>query len=65
MPGGKPAGVSCVHLTEDYKCDIYSSPLKPKVCDDFKAEEAFCGNNRDEAMKILMSLSDDRSASGK
>lgn len=58
MPGGKEAGVRCIHLTEDYKCAIYTSSLKPKVCGDFKAEEAFCGTTREEAMKILLSLSD-------
>lgn len=58
MTSGKPAGVRCVHLTDDYKCDIYTSPEKPAVCDNFKAEEAFCGNSREEALKILLSLSD-------
>jgi len=57
MPEGKPAGVRCVNLTDDYKCSIYDSPSKPKVCDDFKAEPEFCGSNRDEAMRILGLLS--------
>nr|MCU0409329.1 YkgJ family cysteine cluster protein [Bacteroidales bacterium] len=58
MPGGKPAGVRCIHLLDDYRCGIYLSPDRPKVCGDFKAEEEFCGSNRDEAMKILLSLSE-------
>lgn len=57
MPEGKPAGVRCIHLLDDYKCDIYTSPGKPKVCDDFKAELQFCGSDREEAMRILSSLS--------
>lgn len=57
MPDGKPAGVKCIHLLDDYKCDIYTYPDKPKVCDDFKAEPQFCGLDREEAMRILSSLS--------
>ena len=58
MPGGKPAGVRCIHLLEDYRCDIYNDPGYPPVCTGFNAEKEFCGNNRDEAMRILGSLSD-------
>jgi uncharacterized protein len=57
MPDGKPAGVRCVHLLDDYRCAIYDDPFKPKVCTDFKAEREFCGSDRDEAMGILFSLS--------
>ncbi|HUX56103.1 MAG TPA: YkgJ family cysteine cluster protein [Bacteroidales bacterium] len=57
MPGGKPSGVRCIHLTDDYKCAIYTNPEKPQVCTDFKAEPEFCGTNREEAMRILGSLS--------
>jgi len=56
MPGGKPGGVRCIHLLDDYKCAIYNGPDKPKVCDDFKAEEEFCGKSREEAMRIMGSL---------
>ena len=57
LPGGKLAGVRCIHLMDDYKCSIYSDPDKPKVCSDFNAEPEFCGSSREEAMKILYSLS--------
>lgn len=57
MPDGKPEGIRCIHLLEDYKCAIYSDSDKPKVCTDFKAEPEFCGSDREEAMKILSSLS--------
>jgi hypothetical protein len=56
MPEGKPAGVRCIHLLDDYKCAIFNHPSKPKVCSDFKAEPEFCGDSRDEAMRILSSL---------
>jgi uncharacterized protein len=57
MAEGKPAGVRCIHLLDDYRCAIYNYPTKPKVCSDFKAELGFCGSNREEAMNILFSLS--------
>lgn len=57
MPGGKPAGVRCIHLLDDYRCDIYFSPDKPKVCTGFNAEPDFCGSDKDDAMRILFSLS--------
>ncbi len=58
MINGKPAGVRCVHLREDYSCDIYFSAEKPEVCNNFKPEPDFCGRDREEAMRILSSLSD-------
>lgn len=57
MPGGKPAGIRCIHLTENYRCAIYDTADKPRVCTDFKAEPEFCGNSGEEAMQILSSLS--------
>jgi uncharacterized protein len=57
MPSGKPAGVRCIHLMEDYRCAIYDTPEKPQVCTDFKAEPEFCGNSQAEAMLILALLS--------
>jgi hypothetical protein len=57
MADGKPAGVKCIHLIDDYKCAIYNDPGKPKVCTDFKAEPEFCGSTQEEAMMILFSLS--------
>jgi uncharacterized protein len=56
MPNGKPAGVRCIHLMNDYRCEIYNIG-KPKVCEEFKAEAEFCGTNQEEAMQILGSLS--------
>jgi len=56
MPDGKPAGVRCINLLDNYHCSIYNDPSKPKVCDDFKAEPDFCGTSREEAMVILGTL---------
>jgi hypothetical protein len=57
MPDGKKAGVRCINLKDDYRCAIYNDPGYPKVCSCFNAEPAFCGSDREEAMKILYSLS--------
>jgi Fe-S-cluster containining protein len=57
MPYGKPAGIKCIHLLNDYRCSLYNSPERPKVCTDFKAEPEFCGTTREEALQILYSLS--------
>lgn len=59
MDGGKAVGERCIHLQDDYKCALFGKPERPAVCSAFKAEPLFCGTNRDEAMKILMSLSED------
>ena len=56
MPDGKPAGVRCIHLLDDYKCALYGDPSRPKVCSDFKAEPEFCGTSREEAIRILAAL---------
>ncbi len=56
MPDGKKAGEKCLHLTEDYKCELFGKPERPSVCSGFKAEPLFCGNNREEAMRILLDL---------
>jgi len=56
MPEGKPAGIRCIHLTDDFRCAIFHHPDRPKVCADFQAEELFCGRNREEALQILSSI---------
>ena len=53
MPQGKPAGVHCIHLTEDYVCAIYRSPERPEVCRRLQANEEMCGQTREEALLWL------------
>src|SRR6056297_2350480 len=59
MPDGKPAGVKCIHLTEDYRFAIFDHPDRPGVCGDFRAEELVCGKNRKEALRILSGLEEE------
>ena len=56
MPNGKPAGTKCIHLMDDYRCGIFASPDRPKVCGQYEAEELFCGNTRNDAIMILAGL---------
>jgi Fe-S-cluster containining protein len=53
MPDGKPAGVRCVQLADDYRCRIFGRPERPRVCGDFQAEAEFCGSHRDEAVQRI------------
>ena len=56
MPDGKPAGVRCVHLLNNGLCGIFGKPERPKVCSDFTAEKAICGNTREEAIHNIAQL---------
>ncbi|MGQ1889836.1 YkgJ family cysteine cluster protein [Thermophagus sp. OGC60D27] len=56
MPNGKPAGVPCIHLTDDFQCAIFHSPDRPAVCAGFMPEEIICGKDRLDALKILAEL---------
>jgi len=64
MPNGKPAGVSCIHLSEEYQCLIYDHPNRPKVCEDFKEDPEVCRTSKKEAMILLGDLEKGTSASG-
>ena len=56
MPDGKPAGVRCVQLTEDFRCAIFGEPERPEVCRRLRPSLSMCGANRDEAMAVLEAL---------
>jgi len=56
MPGGKPAGVRCIHLTPDNQCGIYTDPRRPSVCATFPAMAEHCGTETDEALRLLGDL---------
>ncbi|MCK4745386.1 MAG: YkgJ family cysteine cluster protein [Bacteroidales bacterium] len=64
MPDGKPAGVTCIHLADDYRCMIYDHPGRPEVCNDFKADPDVCGTSRQEAMTLLEALEQGTSSEG-
>lgn len=53
MPGGKPAGVRCFHLDESNLCNLFGRPERPAVCAAFQADEAVCGRDTHEAIRLL------------
>lgn len=56
MPAGKPAGVRCTHLMDDYRCALFDRPERPAACANFQAEPPFCGYERHEALIILTDM---------
>jgi hypothetical protein len=56
MAHGKPAGVRCVQLSEDYRCLLYQDSERPEVCEKFQASEDVCGNSQAEALHLLAEL---------
>ena len=53
---GKPSGVRCVQLTEDYLCRLYGRPERPPVCVRLRPNQEMCGNNAAEALEWLYAL---------
>jgi hypothetical protein len=56
MPGGKPAGVRCIQLTDDNRCAIFGRPERPAVCSSLRAEPVMCGADRTHALVWLTQL---------
>jgi Fe-S-cluster containining protein len=56
MPGGKPAGVRCVHLTFEDRCALYGGPERPAVCAALRPMAEMCGSSREEALAYLAAL---------
>jgi uncharacterized protein len=56
MPEGKPAGIRCIHLTDDYKCVLFNTAERPWICGAFQADVLICGNSREEAITIIAQL---------
>ena len=56
MPGGKPAGVRCVQLTNDNRCRLFGLPERPAVCASLRPSEEMCGASADAALVYLTNL---------
>lgn len=56
MPDGKPAGVRCIHLTEELRCAIFGHPERPAVCGSLRASVEMCGASAREAFAHLSRL---------
>jgi len=56
MPDGKPAGVRCIHLTEDLRCALWGMPERPAVCESLRPSEEMCGETTEQALDYLSRL---------
>ena len=56
MPQGKPAGVRCVQLLDDFKCAIFGQSERPAFCSSLKPSEEMCGDSREYAINWLSKL---------
>ncbi|HSG91502.1 MAG TPA: YkgJ family cysteine cluster protein [Pseudomonadales bacterium] len=56
MAAGKPAGVRCIHLAEDLRCGLWGQAERPAVCDRFGARVDHCGDDREDALRLLGEL---------
>ena len=56
MPDGKPAGVPCINLDENFRCKIFLDPSRPEVCGSLQPSKEMCGSCREEALHYLTEL---------
>lgn len=56
MPGGKPAGVRCVQLTDDMRCAVFGKPERPDFCAGLRPAADMCGTDREYAIAWLTRL---------
>jgi uncharacterized protein len=49
----KPAGVRCVQLSADNRCQIFGRPERPAVCASLMPSPEMCGNSNEQAMQWL------------
>ncbi len=56
MPHGKPAGIPCVQLTDDFGCAVFGKPERPAFCAGLRPHKEMCGTNRGEALEFLTRL---------
>ncbi len=55
-PAGKPAGVRCRQLGQDYRCRLHGTPAMPGVCVDLEPSPEMCGSGRAQALAYLAGL---------
>lgn len=56
MPQGKPAGVRCVQLDKQNRCQLFGKPERPAFCGGLQASQEMCGSSQEYAMHWLTSL---------
>ena len=53
MVAGKPSGARCIHLDNGNLCLLWGSTRRPDFCDHFSPSPGTCGNNQEEAMRLI------------
>jgi len=56
MPDGKPAGVRCAQLDEQFRCLLFGRPERPACCSGLQPSAAMCGDDRAHAIVWLERL---------
>jgi uncharacterized protein len=56
MPQGKPAGMPCVQLDDDYRCRLFGRPERPAFCRSLRPSAEMCGDSRQAALDGLAEL---------
>ena len=56
MPQGKPAGVPCIQLDGQGRCQIFGRPERPAVCASLQPSTTMCGSSRHDAIAWLTQL---------
>ncbi len=56
MPGGKPAGVRCVHLDAENRCSLFAQAQRPAFCVGLQPSQEMCGDSREAALAWLARL---------
>ena len=52
----KSAGVPCIHLDDDLRCQIFGKPDRPACCSGLQPSAEMCGENREQALRWLTDL---------
>ena len=64
MPSGKPAGVRCVQLTADNRCQLFGLPTRPLVCTRLRPMPEMCHETAAEALTWLTWLEQETAPGG-
>lgn len=56
MPDGKPAGVRCVQLDAENRCQLFGRPERPAFCGGLQPSAQMCGTGAGHAMRWLAEL---------
>ena len=56
MPQGKPAGVRCIQLTPENRCQLFGQPSRPLVCQSLHPSAEMCRDSDAAALSWLTQL---------